>query len=497
MNIKYLFLLFFSSMLFYFVNTKAQNYSFKTYEEKNDILKLKLSKDAKYFAILVEKVKYSDKTILKIVDFNTLKVAITIEGDIIAFDISPDSKYLLSKTHKGVCQLWEISTGKNVDQWKSDAYYSDLFFSNDGCFYVEIYDNWIGINGPLKVFELSSHREFFQFNPEYIGISNAHYSDDGAKLYCGSGGYIFIIKSENGELLTMLPLDNKSWYHGKLDCALRYNSYLDKIFSSNRQDTYINIINPVSGDIDKTISTDDYRIDEHYSFSPDERYVAYSLNKIIYLLDLESDVSIPVFNVNKKLSEFKISSNFAYGIGYSNNLLYIVDLSNFNINSKLFYKNFNILLNDLKDVYKTITLRDEFETIDQYYNRMISVNQALYDKKVTYLNLILTRKDSIQKIETEKTEILDYKINESIRDTILSIESVGKYDIDYQLLPVTIINITKVLKIIPEDAKNLKENFKNVIVKAKKRLSQNLKNWAIYNIIIVLPESNKEIPFID
>lgn len=47
-----------------------------------------------------------------------------------------------------------------------------------------------------------------------------------------------------------------------------------------------------------------------------------------------------------------------------------------------------------------------------------------------------------------------------------------------------------------EEAISLKENFKKAIVKAKKKLKSNLKDWEIYEIIIVHPISYKDYIFI-
>lgn len=374
----------------------AQKYRYTVFEEKNEIRNIKISNDSKYLAYVTQKYIAANNRQIKILDLTNVNIVLSIEANITAFDISPDSKYLLFKTDDGTCNLYEITSSKNMGTWKSDEHCSNIQFSNDGCFYIELYP-FFGINGPLKLIDFYTKNEVFSFNYEHNGVSNAHFSDDGAKIYCGTNGFIYIINAVNGQLIYGLPLDQKNeWYHDKLDCYMIYNETLDKIYSSNRQKTDIIVINPHSGHIEKKISTDNYRLGVHFSLSPDNKYMAYSVNKIIYIRNLETDEYEPILNIGKKMPEFKISSNFSYGIGYVDNQIYVVDLTKFSIDSKLYCENYYLLNKELCDIYKSIIPRNNNDTTEEYQERLSIINKDISEKKQSYIKLIEEKKKNIQ-----------------------------------------------------------------------------------------------------
>jgi len=457
---------------------------------------IKISKNAKIVAFISQVGSGQDKviTILKVYNRTIEELfKIKIKGLYCDFDISPTSDKIIVVQDGIKYQLWDITQKKMIKTWESDDNCSNVIFTNDGYFFIEL-NSYSRGRPPSKLVELSTLKEVFKFNPGNNTLKSIYFSEDGTKIYCGGDGEIYIIYAMNGQLINQFK-----GFHGGLSCKVKYSSFIDKILSYNRQFNSINIINPDTGKLEEYLDTDDYRRD--YSFSPDNKSILQSIDNTIYLYSFETKLSQLLFDVKDKLMDFKIYSDYSYGVGYNmgysstETKIYLVDLNNFNIDSKLYSERFGSLRNSLDIIYNSITPRDEFETIEQFQDRIAIVNQKIKEANDDNMNLIAIKKSEILNAANEKIEKVNDLINASIRDTTLKIESIGRYNIDEHLLPITIAGITKSISISTEDAKNLKANLSSSFVRSKKKLNQNLKDWMIYDFLIVDAVANKEYIF--
>lgn len=466
---------------------------YKEIKTNGQIYKLKISKNAKIIAY-ISKVGSGEDKVITILRVNNRLVEelfkIKLKGLSCNFDISPTSDKIIVAYGANKYELWDIEKEKKIKTWDSQHECSDIIFTNDGCFFLELNAGSWG-RQPTKLFELSSGKEVYRFQPSYHAACSAYFSEDGSKIYFGGEGEIYIVDSFNGQIIKKFE-----GYHGGLSCNVKYNVFMDKILSYNRQFGSVNIINSETGKIEKYLTTDDYRYD--YSFSPDNKYVVHSVDNIICLYSAETNLSKAILDTKEKLFDFKISSDFSFGVGYNDRdwgKIYIIDLTDFSIDSKLYNERFGSLRNNLDMIYNSITPRDEFETIEQFQERIAIINKKINEANDDNMNLIAIKKGGILNSENEKIEKVNDLINASIRDTTLKIESIGRYNIDEHLLPITIAGITKSISISSEDAKNLKTNLSSSFVRSKKKLNQNLKDWMVYDFIIVDVVANKEYNF--
>jgi hypothetical protein len=162
----------------------------------------------------------------------------------------------------------------------------------------------------------------------------------------------------------------------------------------------------------------------------------------------------------------------------------------------MYYKDYQ---NDLSAVFDKSKTKDEFETQQEYEARIADAfasKKSIDEKYYTLFSNLVNNDIGQQNAEIDKkdAEIQD-KINKSIESAETKINAVGTYEIENELLPVTINGVTEKVKIKRDDAKTLKEHFGTAVVKGKKRLKYDLKNYEFFELIIIHPISNTEYKF--
>lgn len=154
----------------------------------------------------------------------------------------------------------------------------------------------------------------------------------------------------------------------------------------------------------------------------------------------------------------------------------------------------------LNDFFKP---KGEFETTEEYNARILKANEdkkAIVEKyEMKLQEYIVSKQSELEKLTVEKQEAdkekqkeLESVIESSVKDTIINIAEVGKYDADNNILPVTVKGKSGKIKILRSEAQSLKENWKKTQAKAKKRLRDDLKTYEFFDIIIIHPLSKNE-----
>lgn len=484
-NTKFLFFFFsiFISLISYSQNDKLKVLEV-SYNSKQEIIDLKISPDCKTIAYIGRDHLFEILEIKK----KSLVLVSTIEiPDVTGLDFTPDGKNILVCTDKNEYMLIDVKTRQIKSRWSQESYYgaTEIVISPTGNFYLSLHQGWF--NGDLQVFELNTHKLLYTYNKN-IGVSSAVFTSDGQRIIGATPGNAFVIDAKTGELLL-----TSEYIHSKLDPYVKYNHRTNEIYSCNNQDNNILFINSATG---KTRSF--YLQDSHTPYiSPDEKYLSFVWDKYICILNIDLNSSTKVMQIPQYtyVSACLISPNFKYGLAVHGYSICLFDLKEFSIDSRLFNKYFKDFYNEYNSYLLKITGRGEFETIPEFFDRDKIDNENLLNIKAKYLQLIENEKSGFLNKINESSNKIDSIINLSIHDTTLIIQDFGKYDIDTQLLPVTINGETKVIKISPEEAKALKENKNSTIVKAKKKLKYDLKDWKLYQLIIVHPISNNEYIF--
>lgn len=239
-------------------------------------------------------------------------------------------------------------------------------------------------------------------------------------------------------------------------------------------------------------------------FSPLDQYLlCYSTrNERIDIFSLDGTLFNKI-EIKEYLDDITFSSDGKYIIYNGDDAIKLLESSKYLPYTKLYTKYYNSFYkdyqNELKTVFEKSKTRDEFETEDEYYIRIedaFALKKSIDDK---YYNLIYNSVN--ENIAQQNTEIdkknaeVQEEINKSIELVETKISSVGTYDINNELLPVTINGVTENVRIKRDDAKSLKNNFSSAVVKGKKRLKYDLKNYEYFELIIIHPISKNEYKF--
>lgn len=132
--------------------------------------------------------------------------------------------------------------------------------------------------------------------------------------------------------------------------------------------------------------------------------------------------------------------------------------------------------------------KGEFETTDQY-NARISAGQ-----------------DEIAALKKKYAEIGDYiksryiddkiqRIRDSYQQIVIKIGSMGAYDADNQIFPITINGETQNIKVPLESAKQFKEKKDEIVVTADKQLDETGNTFQLFNIKMKHPLTGEIINF--
>jgi len=164
-----------------------------------------------------------------------------------------------------------------------------------------------------------------------------------------------------------------------------------------------------------------------------------------------------------------------------------VDMKNKTFNDKFLEKINESLQTEISGV-SALAPKGEFETTEKYYSRIEEGEEQKLQIEEKYNKLI-----SEFKLLAEK-DMLD-KVNNSLEQVILKIDSIGNYDADNQTFPITINGITKNIKIPIEQARDFKTKKDVIKVIADEQLTENGENLKFFNIIIINPISGENIDF--
>lgn len=418
------------------------------------------------------------------------------KGYITSVKYAPSGKYLLF-TSEGILYLKNSSNTNEFTKNYERYYISDFAFSPDEGFIVLILNNKAPFGDAFIVlYDIKNDKDIYSIRFD-TGLSKVIITNSGKYIitYGGGSSYnsaIYILDIRTGSMVNSF-LTGYQFISENIDITSNDST----LITSSRQNDILKIWNTFTGEFKKSLRTQEYNSD--FAITPDDRYIIsyFSDNEknYLYLFDLEKNVNFESYELEWGGTSIALSNDYKYivfGIGPLG--LYKKDISWMN-RSKLYNKSYKKMIDKLKQEYRNHKERDEFETIDQYFDRAELFNQKIIDIKKDFINTMIDDENSwITDAEKKNKEVTD-KIANSIKDTLLSISKVGYYNIDQQLLPITISNITNNISISTEDAKSLKENYKTTVVRAKKKLKYNLKDWEVFEIIIVHPISYKEYIF--
>lgn len=461
---------------------------------KNDILDVKISPDGQYCGIQTKK----DLVVYSISEYSeeiTYKSHFFVNEEVNCFEFSPDCKNILVGYEKNKFTLYDINLKKIISKFNSDNYYdvSSIRFSPDGNLILLIHAGWY--SGSLDMLELSTHKLIYSFNPQG-GVVSAEYSPDGKFIFCGGIGYIYTIDSKDGRVIC-----ESDFINGGQGVYLKYSDNLNHIISvvSFYNFYRLYLFDPNNCKVSRTIKYD-YPVNG-LSISPDGKVVAFELSNDnvsdLYSLNLQSNNTSKLFKIDYPgwNFNFEFSPDFKYSLFSSNNNLYMFNFATYSKDSKLYSKYFSNYLKERNDIYDKLTPRKEFETLAEFFTRIDGGVESLVITRKKYSDIISSEADSINTSQYNEYQNLQSEVNSSVRDTIIGIQSVGYFNIDQLILPIKINNEENNIHISSEEAKILKERYKEVTVKAKKRLKYNLKDWEIFEIVIIHPTSFKEYVF--
>lgn len=147
---------------------------------------------------------------------------------------------------------------------------------------------------------------------------------------------------------------------------------------------------------------------------------------------------------------------------------------------------YNELMNNEINNISMLASKKEFETTNQYQTRL----KRGQKQKVEIENKYKTEISKFTKIANIR---LKNKIKNSLSKTELTVDTIGKYNADYQFFPITINNVTKNVNVQINEAKNFKKD--KIVVIGKKQLNDDGVTFHYFNIKIINPVSGDTITF--
>jgi len=252
-------------------------------------------------------------------------------------------------------------------------------------------------------------------------------------------------------------------------------------------------------------------------FSPDGNYVvSASEDESIKIWDLKSEKlfkTLKKHNGNVNALAFSFDGKYLAS-GSNDGTIIIWDARELMPDLKLFTANYELQFglpdklkiekeNELKALKDYFKPKGEFETTEEYNKRLEkgkeeenAIEEKYKNKLAELKSLAETQVVELekQKEETDKNKEIEKQsiILNSVKDTVVKISSVGKYNADNQELPVHVKGVTGIIKITPSDAQTLKKDWEKTTAKCKKKLKENLQDFEFYDIIIVHPITKTE-----
>ncbi len=220
-----------------------------------------------------------------------------------------------------------------------------------------------------------------------------------------------------------------------------------------------------------------------------DKYDGYSHAEILL------GISPPVyfFRMYHKISGYGINLyNFSIELMFPKSFLDLYktlspSLINKSTNDKIVQK-FNELMQQKISMISSLAPKGEFETTEQYKKR---INEGQIQKlqiEKEYKKRILV----FNKLANAK---LKKKILQSLKQVNLKIDSIGEYNADKQIFPITINGLTKNIKVPLEQAKEFKAKEGEIKVLANEQLIQNGETFRIFDIRIINPITGRTIVF--
>jgi hypothetical protein len=462
------------------------------------------------------------------------------ERGIREFAISPDSK-LMAYLHNdpgwsGYINLYDIekkSIIKKIDS-KTIDFNSTLSFSPDYKYLA--WNNY----GAINIYNLTSGKiESIKINCSKFAFSPVNNlivacSDDGA-----SGANISLIDSKSLIVFKNIKIPWNSWnesvsydgssvttyVEGKLNyCSFLQNqnivkinlrnSYADSYSVSNNNKYFVTFGDSMTVGRFSDFTFNKYGLNKIVSnvmatcFTPLDQNIIYGTynaykepNYQIYISDLSGYVINTLVSQEPRKLVFTPNGKYlvcreGFGIRFLEAKKLLPYIGFYTKYYDMYYKDYQ---NDLKTVFEKSKTRGEFETQEEYEVRIadaFTLKKSLDDKYYDLFSDLVNGDIAKQNSEYDKqnSEVQD-KINNSIELVETKINSIGTYVIEKELLPITINGVTESIKINRDEAKSLKENFASAVVKGKKRLKYDLKNYEFFELTIIHPVSFTEYKF--
>ncbi|MBS1513783.1 MAG: hypothetical protein JSS63_02045 [Bacteroidetes bacterium] len=467
---------------------------------------------------------------------------ISVTGNITCTKYSPDGKYIGVTTYEGNNYLLDAESGAVLQRLVSRPNsYGICFSTTRGCFAVNYFTitdeykkNILGSTSQVKVYHFKAdvYQAGNYSRPQEINIFDEEKSNLtfilGQNVVESYRTNLFTCRlSDNGEyLFSSLPDGNVSEINLKTKKVTTISTnhknrvnYIEfspdrTIFASAGKDEVVKVKNRIGNPNTRTLSNhtgDICSID----FSPDGKYIisasddktvkvwnAETTKEIITLRGSSSDVITTAFSPDGR---YIVSGGKDATVRIYNTENFLPDLKNFTTKFEAktgiyvqVEKERKAALDAIADLFRP---KDEFESTDDYKTRLKNAEQKRGDIIKEYDDKLAIMKESkgteVTQIETTEKTIIDIKIEQSRKDTVIRIDFLGKYDADKEIYPVIIKGKTGTISIPKAEAQSLKSSFKLADVKCKKELNRDLKTYNYYDFIIVHPTTRAEYVFDD
>lgn len=344
------------------------------------------------------------------------------------------------------------------------------FYSESKIYFINFFDNQISYfdlqnNKIIPVHHNQTknnliHDIVISSNEEFLLFSNMSYATE-----------FKFMELESGKIYKKYSIKDASSldYFGKIAISPDNNFIAQSYWANNGSRKYhINLWNLKTGNIIKSI----------------ELKEASSIGNVIFSMDGEL-LACPYRDKN---------GVWAVNIWQINDLL--IELKSYTKSYKSLEKLFN---NSIDDYYLKLSSKNEFETSDEFKNRIDDFFMgldSLYNNFIQSVSNLVQNNETIEN-ENYKIELqnIENQINESLIDTIIKLDKISDYNADNETFNITINGVTKKVNIKREEARSFKENWKSSYAKGKRKLKYDLKNYDYFDLIIIHPLTKSEYKF--
>jgi WD40 repeat protein len=333
------------------------------------------------------------------------------------------------------------------------------------------------------------------------------------KIILGSLGnaYLISVDLQNKKIINYFYSDKNRFSGDCFDVSRDGTSLASANYSD---ENWIYLWNVNTGKLIKTLKghKDPVRC---VAFSPDGKFLASGdENKLIFVWDLRTGKKIStLIGHSDDLTSLTFSTDGKYLISGSENEEIIIwdaikimpDLTiyatTYEINQGIQAKLNEDLNEQLNLIESNFQPKGEFETTEAYEQRLKDKNEKIagitkfYESKANETKE--SKKKELEVLKEKENFIISDAVQKSLRDTVVKISSVSKYNADNQTFFITIKGFSKNIFIPIDKAPKFKENWKKAKVKCKMQLFDNLKGYKFFDFVIIDPVSSEEIIFED